>query len=65
MTRQLYSAQDLQELFGVSESKAYQIIRVMNSELESKGYLTIRGKVPCAYVSERFFGVNSNSGGAG
>lgn len=61
MTRQLYSAQDLQELFGVSESKAYQIIRVMNSELESKGYLTIRGKVPCAYVSERFFGVQGGT----
>ena len=65
MTRQLYSAQDLQKLFGISESKAYQIIRIMNSELESKGYLTIRGKVPCAYVSERFFGVSSNSGGIG
>ena len=59
MTRQLYSAQDLQKLFGVSESKAYQIIRIMNSELESKGYLTIRGKVPCAYVQERFFGMKA------
>ena len=59
MTRQLYTAKDLQELLGVSESKAYQIIRVMNSELESKGYLTIRGKVPCAYVQERFFGMKA------
>lgn len=57
MKKQLYTARDLREIFGISESKAYQIIRVMNSELESKGYLTIRGKVPCAYVSERFFGV--------
>ena len=59
MTRQLYSARDLQKLFGISESKAYQIIRIMNSELESKGYLTIRGKVPCAYVQERFFGMKA------
>ena len=59
MTRQLYTAKDLQELLGVSESKAYKIFRVMNSELESKGYLTIRGKVPCAYVQERFFGMKA------
>lgn len=57
MTKQVYTAKDLQELLGVSESKAYQYIRIMNQELSEKGFLTVRGKVPCAYVSERFFGV--------
>lgn len=57
MTRQVYGAKDLQELLGVSESKAYQYIRTMNAELQEKGFLTVRGKVPAAYVKERFFGM--------
>ena len=43
MTRQVYGAKDLQELLGVSESKAYQYIRIMNAELQEKGFLTVRG----------------------
>lgn len=57
MTRQTYTAKDLKELLGVSESKAYQYIRQMNAELQEKGFLTIKGKIPAAYVRERFFGV--------
>lgn len=57
MTKQVYGAKDLQELLGVSESKAYQYIRQMNAELQEKGFLIVRGKVPAAYVKERFFGV--------
>lgn len=59
MTKQIYTAKDLQELLGVSESKAYQYIRIMNQELSEKGFLTVRGKVPCAYVQERFFGMKA------
>ena len=55
MTRQTYTAKDLKELLGVSESKAYQYIRQMNTELQEKGFLIVRGKVPAAYVHERFF----------
>ena len=54
MTKQVYTAKDLQELLGVSESKAYQYIRQMNEELQKKGFLTVRG-IPAAYVRERFF----------
>lgn len=41
-------------LGGISESKAYQIIKQLNTELEQKGYLVIRGKVPRGYLEERF-----------
>lgn len=57
MTRQLYTAKDIQELLGVSESSAYKYIRIMNQELSKKGFLIVRGKIPKAYVQERFFGV--------
>ena len=59
MARRMYSARELSEILGCSESKAYAFIRLMNDELQKKGYLTIRGKVPAAYVQERFFGVNN------
>lgn len=57
MEKQVYNVKDIQCLLGVSESKAYQYIRVMNDELQEKGFLVVRGKVPRAYVEERFFGV--------
>lgn len=61
MSKQFYKAKDLAELLGVSESKSYQLIRAMNEELESKGYLICRGRIPAAYVKERFFfGVADN-----
>ena len=34
----------------------------MNDELQKKGYLTLRGKVPATYVQERFFGVKEDVG---
>lgn len=62
MSRQVYGAKELGELLGVSESKAYQLIRTMNAELQRDGFLTVRGKVPAAYVSKRFFGVEVADG---
>ena len=60
--KQVYTATDLQEILGVSESKAYQYIRIMNEELKKDGFLTVRGKVPAAYVQKRFFGVVADNG---
>ena len=59
MKKQVYGAKDLQELLDVSESKAYQYIRQMNTELQEKGFLIVKGKVPAAYVEKRFFGVSA------
>lgn len=55
MSKQVYTAKDISEILGVSESKSYQYIRQMNSELEEKGFLICRGRVPVAYFQERFF----------
>ncbi len=56
MSRATYTAQELAELLGVSESKAYQYIKQMNAELTKQGFLTVRGKIPRAYADKRFFG---------
>lgn len=60
MAKQVYTANELAEVLGVSVSKAYVYIRQMNEELEKQGFLVVRGKVPVAYVQERFFGVKLN-----
>ena len=56
MSRATYTAGELAELLGVSESKAYQYIKQMNAELAQKGFLTVRGKIPRTYADKRFFG---------
>ena len=58
MTKRVYTANELAEVLGVSVSKAYGYIKQMNEELQKKGFLVVRGKVPVAYVQERFFGIN-------
>jgi len=55
----MYNAKDLVGLLQISESKAYQYIRQMNDELDEKGYITVRGRVPISYVEKRFFGLNA------
>ena len=53
MNNYLISAQEVVELMGVSESMAYRIIKKCNEELAKKGYITVRGKTPKAYLLER------------
>ena len=62
MEKQFYTAQDLKDLLMVSESKAYGLIRQMNDELQDQGFLTVRGRIPVAYVEKRFFGVAGGGG---
>ncbi len=38
------TANDIMEILGVGRSKAYEIVRVMNEELENAGYNIIKGK---------------------
>lgn len=57
MARATYNAKELADVLGCSESKSYQFIKQMNEELKKAGYITLRGKIPVAYVKERFFGV--------
>lgn len=54
--KQMLNVRDVMATLGVSESKAYGYIRQMNTELEGKGYIIVRGKVPAAYFQERFYG---------
>lgn len=54
--KQFLDVHDVARICGVGTSKAYKIIREMNKDLASKGYLTIHGKVPAAYFEEKIYG---------
>ena len=43
MRAQFITASEVAEIMGISRSKAYQIVREMNRELKSQGYLTVAG----------------------
>lgn len=51
-----YNAEEISKMLGVSMGKSYKILREMNSELSSKGFLTIAGKIPVAYFKEKWYG---------
>lgn len=50
---QFIAAKEIASIMGISLSKAYEIIRELNSELKEMGYLVVRGKVSRAYFQEK------------
>lgn len=58
---EFYQVNDVMKMLGISQSKAYVIIRDLNKELKAKGYITINGKVPKIYFDERLYCQSKNS----
>lgn len=50
------TANEIMEILGVGRSKAYEIVRTMNGELEEAGYNVIKGKVPVRYFQKKYYG---------
>lgn len=48
------TAEDIAYLLSRSISAAYKILNDLNSDLEAKGYYTVRGRVPKKYFCDRF-----------
>ena len=42
---------------GVSSSYAYKVIRELNNELKTKGFVTIAGRINRQYFNERVYGL--------
>ena len=57
-----YNAADIAAMLGISIGKSYKILREMNGELASKGFLTISGKIPIAYFNEKWYGAAKEVG---
>lgn len=56
MKKQYLTAREVAEVCGVSDGKAYGLIREMNAELKAAGYITIAGKVPEAFFRKKYYG---------
>lgn len=52
---QFAGAKDIMACVGVGRTKAYEIIQMLNEELEREGYLTFPGKVPVRKLQERLY----------
>lgn len=57
LERQFIGAKEVAEILGVSEGKAYSVIRDLNKELKERGYITVQGKVSRVFFQERCYGV--------
>ena len=53
--KRFLTATDVAGIMECSTSRAYSIIRQLNSELEQKHYLTVRGKINAQYFMERTY----------
>lgn len=54
--RRLLGASEVSMKLGVCRSKAYEIIRELNREMEHRGCTTIPGRVSSQILEERYFG---------
>ncbi|MGN1102649.1 MAG: transcriptional regulator [Huintestinicola sp.] len=54
-TRLFYTADDIASILSVSRPTAYRIIKRLNDELTSKGFIVISGRVPKKYFDEKFY----------
>ena len=51
--QKVLNSDDLMKLLKCKKSKAYEIIKILNLELEKKGFLTVNGKIPVSYLFNR------------
>lgn len=57
MTKQFYSAEEVGIILGMSKPYAYKLIRRLNAELESRGLVTVPGKINKTYFDSRVLSV--------
>ncbi|WP_187759484.1 hypothetical protein LPB35_09390 [Staphylococcus epidermidis] len=54
MIKNHLDAKELSQILPISKSTASKIIRELNEQLESEGYIAIRGKIPIQMLQEKF-----------
>ena len=58
MNEKFLEVGDVMQILGISRSAAYKLMRQINSELEKKGYIVMRGKVSRKYFEDRIYGMS-------
>lgn len=52
--KRLIGAREVAEKLHIGRTKAYELIRELNREMERKGCRTIPGRVSCELLNERY-----------
>jgi len=60
MPKLFYTYKDIMEILNYSESKAYEIIKILNKKLEKQGFRTEKGRVLKSFFEEEY-GINQKS----
>ena len=55
-SKQFLKAEDVSAVLEISVPLAYKIIRQLNDELRSMGYLTVSGRVSRSYFEKKYYG---------
>lgn len=56
----MMTAEEVKESLSVSRTRAYQVIRLLNDELNAQGFKTIPGRVSHKYFNRSFFPANGD-----
>lgn len=59
MENKFIRAEEVAQELSVSKPYAYKLIRQLNEELKSKGFITITGRVNRQYFYERLYGAGN------
>ena len=49
------NAAEVMEVLGIGSTSAYNVISVLNEEMDKEGFLTLRGRVNRRYFEDRFY----------
>lgn len=56
--KRFLNASDVSEYMGISKPMAYKIIRKLNDELVSQGYIIVSGKISRKYFEQKVYGAS-------
>jgi Mn-dependent DtxR family transcriptional regulator len=56
--KRFLNATDVSEYMGISKPMAYKIIRKLNDELVSQGYIIVSGKISRKYFEQKVYGAS-------
>jgi len=58
MSKELFiRVEEMAKELQISKPYAYKLMREMNAELETQGYMTISGRVSRQFFEEKFYGM--------
>ena len=56
MAKYYVTGPEVAKALGISEGKAYEILRELNKQLKDQGYIVVAGRVPRRYFNEHYYG---------